>query len=207
MICCRGLSTSNQADYNLRNANNFTILRCRLTLYQNSFFPATIHLWNNLPQYIRDSPSNCILKSRLKTYYNNPVKPPKYFSLGSRLASILHTRLRQHCSSLKFDLFRCNLIDSCYCNCDNYVEHNEHYFLHCKLCVNQRNVMLNNISNILYGNSDFAYDVNCSLFTAVHRYILDTKRFALCLLFLTHMTATTQHQSQHILQYYVIFLK
>jgi hypothetical protein len=87
--------------YNLRNENNFTIPRCHLTLYQNSFFPASIHLWNNLPQYIRDSPSNCILKSRLKTYYNNPVKPPKYFSFGSRLASILHTRLRQNCSSLK----------------------------------------------------------------------------------------------------------
>jgi len=29
----------------------------------------------------------------------------------------------------------------------------------------------------LYGNSDIAYDVNCSLFTTVHRYILDTKRF------------------------------
>ena len=181
------LRTVNQANnYNLRNANNFTIPRCRLTLYQNSFFPATIHLWNNLPQYIRDSPSNCILKSRLKTYYNNPVKPPKYFSFGSRLASILHTRLWQNCSSLKGDLFRCNLIDSCYCNCDNYVENNDHYFLHCKLFVNQRNVMLNNIrdlgldisiNNILYGNSDFAYDVNCSLFTAVHRYILDTKRF------------------------------
>jgi hypothetical protein len=72
------LRTVNQANnYNLRNANNFTIPWCRLTLYQNSFFPTTIHLWNNLPQYIRDSPSNCILKSRLKTYYNNPVKPPK----------------------------------------------------------------------------------------------------------------------------------
>ena len=51
------------------------------------------------------------------------------------------------------------------CNCNNYVENNEHYFLHCKLFVNQRNVMLNNIrdlgldisiNNILYGNSDFA---------------------------------------------------
>ena len=54
-----------------------------------------------------------------------------------------------------------------------------------KLFVNQRNVMLNNIrdlgldisNNILYGNSYFAYDVNYSLFTAVHKYILDTKRF------------------------------
>jgi hypothetical protein len=174
-------------NYNLRNANNFTIPRCRLTLYQNSFFPATIHLWNNLSQYIRDSPSNCILKSRLKTYYNNPVKPAKYCSLGSRLASILHIRLWQNLSSsLKGDLFRCNVIDSWYCNCDNYVENHEHYFLHSKLFVNQRNVMLNNIrdlgldisiNNILHGNSDFAYDVNCSFFAVVRRYILDTKRF------------------------------
>ena len=74
-------------------------------------------------------------------------------------------------------------MDSCYCNCDSYVEDNKHYS-HCKLFVNQRNVMLNNIrdigldisiNNILYGNSDFAYDVNCSPFAAVHRYIIDTK--------------------------------
>ena len=77
-------------------------------------------------------------------------------------------------------------INSCYCNCDNYGANKEHYVLHCKLFANQRNVMLNNIrdlgldisiNNILYGNSDFAYDVNCSLFVAVHRYILDTNRF------------------------------
>ena len=33
------------------------------------------------------------------------------------------------------------------------------------------------IDNILNGNSNFAYDVNCTLFTAVHRFIIDTKRF------------------------------
>ena len=32
------------------------------------------------------------------------------------------------------------------------------------------------LNNILYGNSDFAYDVNCSLFAAVHKHILDTKK-------------------------------
>ena len=55
---------------------------------------------------------------------------------------------------------------------DNYVENNEHYFLHCKLFVNKRNVMLNNIrdlgldtsiNTIVYGNSDSAYNhVSCS---------------------------------------------
>ena len=62
----------------------------------------------------------------------------------------------------------------------------KHYFLHRKLFVNQRKVMLNNIrdlgldisiNNILYGNLDFAYDVNCSRFAAVHKYILDTNIF------------------------------
>jgi hypothetical protein len=134
-----------------------------------------MQLWKNLAQYIRDSHSKCIVKSRLKTYYNNSVKPPKYFSFASRLASILHTRLRQMCSGLKGDLIRCNLIDSCYCNCDNYVENNEHYFFHCKLFVNQRNVMMNTIRdleldisiyNILYGNSEFASTAHClQLFT------------------------------------------
>lgn len=44
-----------------------------------NFFPATTHLWNNLPQNIRDSPSNYILQSRLKTLYNNPVKTSSIF--------------------------------------------------------------------------------------------------------------------------------
>ena len=70
--------------------------------------------------------SNCILKSRLKTYYN-PVELPTYFSFDSRLSSILHTRLKHNCSSIKRYLFRSNLIYSCYCNCDNYVENTEHY--------------------------------------------------------------------------------
>jgi hypothetical protein len=34
------------------------------------------------------------------------------------------------------------------------------------------------INNILYGNSDFAHDVNCSLFTAVHIYTLDKEKLA-----------------------------
>jgi uncharacterized protein with PhoU and TrkA domain len=32
------------------------------------------------------------------------------------------------------------------------------------------------INNILYGNSDFAYDVNCSLFATVHRYKYRVRR-------------------------------
>jgi len=38
-------------------------------------------------------------------------------------------------------------------------------------------ISTNCINNIFYGNSDFEYDVNCTLFAAVHRCIMDTKRF------------------------------
>jgi hypothetical protein len=52
--------TVNQANnYNLPNASNFTIPRCRLTLYQNSFFPVLIHLWNILRRQTYLSCQNC----------------------------------------------------------------------------------------------------------------------------------------------------
>ena len=38
------------------------------------------------------------------------------------------------------------------------------------------------INNILYGNLDFEYDVSCTLFAAVHRCIMDTKKIVYCLL-------------------------
>ena len=135
-------------------------------------------------QYKRLSYQNHI--HRLKIHYNPLVQPPLYFSVGSRFANILHARLRQNCSSLNCDLFRCNLNDSCYCDCGNYVESCEHFFLHCKRYVLHRTILLNKIVDlnlqpcidiILYGNPNVEYDTNCQLFTAVHKYILDSRRF------------------------------
>ena len=60
-----------------------------------------------------------MLKNEIRKVYDMPDKPPLYFSTGIRIANILHARLRQKCSSLKYDLFRCNLIASCNCDCGN----------------------------------------------------------------------------------------
>jgi hypothetical protein len=49
-------------------------------------------------------------KNEIRKVYDIPDKPPLYFSTGIIIANILHARLRQKCSSLKCDLFRCNLI-------------------------------------------------------------------------------------------------
>jgi len=56
-------------------------------------------------------------------------KTPFYFSTGIRIANILHARLREIYSSLKCDLFRCNLVASCNCDCGNYIESVDHFFL------------------------------------------------------------------------------
>jgi hypothetical protein len=61
------------------------------------------------------------------------LSKPLYFSTGIIIANILHDRLRQKCSSLKCDLFRCNLIASCNCDCGNYIESVDHFFLKCNI--------------------------------------------------------------------------
>ena len=114
---------------------NFTIPPGRLSLYQSSFFPSTIRLWNNLPTDLRNSPCQQMFKNEIRKVYDIPDKPPLYFSTGIRIANILHARLRQKCSSLKCDLFRCNLISSCNCDCGNYIESVDHFFLKCNIYI------------------------------------------------------------------------
>ena len=111
-------------NYNLRHSRNwFSKLR------QSSFSPSTIRLWNNLPTDLRNYPCQQKLKNEIRKVYDMPDKPPLYFSTGIRIANILHARLRQKCSSLKCDLFRCNLIASCNCDFGNYIESVDHFFL------------------------------------------------------------------------------
>jgi hypothetical protein len=105
------------SNYNLRNSKNFTITPGRLSLYQSSFSPSTIRLWNNLSTDLSNSSCKQMFKNEI---YDMPDKPPLYFSTGIRIANILHACLRQKCSGLKYDLFRCNLLASCNCDCENY---------------------------------------------------------------------------------------
>ena len=61
-------------NYNLRNSKNFTIPSGRLSLYQSSFFPSTIRLWNNLPTDLRNSPCQQMFKNEIRkfmTYLTN----------------------------------------------------------------------------------------------------------------------------------------
>ena len=164
----------------------FTISPGRLCLYQSSFFPSTIRLWNNLPTDLRNSPYQQMIKNEIRKDYDIPDKPPLYFSTGIRIANILHARLRQKCSSLKCDLFRCNLIASCNCDCGNYIESVDHFFLKCNIYTEHVIPLVRgmsnlgvdiNIENILFGNASFENDKNSKLFLLVQKYIVNSKRF------------------------------
>ena len=159
-----------------------------INIYQKSFLPSTIRLWNNLSVNIRNSPSSASFKLNLKNSYDVPKKPPDFFFVGSRLGNMLHTRLRRNCSSLKSDLFRCNIIDICYCDCGNFVETVEHFFFICPRYTAQRENLFQgmrnlhfelSLENILFGNSDIDANTcnNSRLFLLVQKFILDSKRF------------------------------
>ena len=172
--------------YNLRSSQNYSVPLTRLTLFQQSFFPATLKLWNDLDISLRNSPSVDIFKCSLRARYCRYKKPPAYYFIGNRHLNILHTRLRQKCSSLKHDLFRAKLIENSICSCGTASETVEHYFMSCKnyhipRLKLQTNLLWFNfrfdLNTLLYGVVNDSYENNCLLFQHVQLYIKETGRF------------------------------
>jgi hypothetical protein len=117
-----------------------------------------------------------------------PDKPPLQFSTGTSIADIVHAWLRQTCSNLKCDLFRCNVIAFCNYDCGNYIESVDHFFLTCNIYTEHRIQLIRgmrnlgfeiDIENILFGNASFEHDKKSKLFLLVQKYILNSKRFVL----------------------------
>ena len=164
--------------YNLRNANNIETVLANSQLYYNSFLTSVIRSWNELPLETRDSYNITSFKRQLNA---DIVLPPDYYNAGKRLGQIYHTRLRTRCSSLNQHLFSKNITQSplCICGVPNI------FFLECSLDNNIRHDMLTAISRfcnpgldvLLYGNPTLSNETNISIFTAIHSFILGTKRF------------------------------
>ena len=89
--------------YNLRNSNDIQTIRANTNLFYDSFFPATIRAWNDLPGNIKQATPVASFKFLLN---RNITKPPKYYNTGSRIGQILHARLRMECSSLNAHLHK-----------------------------------------------------------------------------------------------------
>ena len=169
--------------YNLRNKHNISIPVSKTTTLQKSFLHSSIRLWNELSLEIKNSNTMSAFK---KSIYVTPNTCPSYFSYGSRLANVLHTKLRYACSSLKTDLNRVHLADTSICDCGMLYENSYHFFLECPRYTSLRTVLFHDISQadavpnletILNGNPTLCFNNNILIFKAVHKYIMSSKRF------------------------------
>ena len=173
----------NNQRYNLRNANHLQIPRDRTLLHQSSIVPTVTRMFNDLSSYVKDAPSVSAFKYRLNKTMPTPIIP-KYYSWGKRKTQIWHARLRTNCSSLSHDLYCKNILDSPNCICGER-ETAHHFFFICDRFNQIRTQMIDQISTIctptldimLFGNHNFNYNTNVSIFASVHRFIEQSKRF------------------------------
>lgn len=175
---------STTTNYNLRNNSNFITIPRRTELFSKSFIPSAIDLYNNLEHNITASPSISAFKANLREKFKGPVVP-KYFLLGERVYSVMHARIRNHCSNLNFDLYNNHLLNSTRCQCGYPVEDAEHYFFRCNLYTQERISMFRgtrafhplSITSLLFGKPLLSDDENIVLFHYVHLFIKHSKRF------------------------------
>ena len=87
------------------------------------------------------------------------AKIPAHFLIGDRRPNILYARLRRNCSSLKYDLFRFNIITDSRWVCGYIREDASHFLLNCRLYIEQRTILF----NVLHHNN-FRKDIRTLLF-------------------------------------------
>jgi hypothetical protein len=173
-----------RTNYALRNRNQLDIPVARINILANSFFQAGARLWNDLANDKKALPSVPAFKRAHQSALPK-VQPLYYF--GGRLEASIHARMRINNSPLKADL--CNylhVIDSPLCPCGSgAVENAKHFFFECTLFDPQRlelkrkllPFVINNHEYLLYGVPNVDHPDNIHVFTAVHGYIRETKRF------------------------------
>ncbi|MEW8185640.1 MAG: reverse transcriptase family protein [Candidatus Thiodiazotropha endolucinida] len=165
--------------YSLRNSNDIQTIHARTNLYFNSFLPATVRDWNNLPLHVRQSDS----LETFKKYLNSDLSPsPSFYNAGSRLGQVLHTRLRLECSSLNAHLYSRNLVESPLCACGE-IENTTHFIFKCPNHSVVRQTYLAELTqhctlkDLMFGQDGVRPSTNEDIFLRVQEYILHTKRF------------------------------
>ena len=178
---CIPKPVSERTHYALRNRNKIDIQHARTNLFQSSFIPSTTVEYNKLPNDVRMLGAKQF-KSKIKS---DTPKPKIWYMYGDRKYSIIHARLRMGCS-LKYDLFKLNIIDSPKCACGYCTETCNHYFMDCQLYTKERELLFNNLNNIgfkislntiLFGDNSLCVDTNIIAVYKIHDFIGESKRF------------------------------
>ena len=163
------------------NSEDFAIPVTRTATYYNSLFPTALRDWNVLSLDIWNAST---LNSFKHTLRNNQILVPNYFDTlhVSRIALVLHNRIRLECSSLNSHLFKENLIDNQLCSCGS-IETTSHFFFSCPRYTAHRQLYLLNLSHelsvslLLRGDPNQPCTVNNIILKHAQLYILATKRF------------------------------
>ena len=71
------LVTAN-VNYNLPNSHNIHVPFNHLSVYQNSYFPCTIQVWNSLDLTIRNLPTFSSFKLKLQQIFYTRRRNPQY---------------------------------------------------------------------------------------------------------------------------------
>jgi len=98
--------------------------------------------------------------------------------------NILHSRLRNSCSSLKYDIFCVNKINSTTCECSLEIENTQYFLLDCPLYNKQRTTLREisafgniNLNELLYDSDSLSMEDTSLIFRVVQKVIKDTGRF------------------------------
>ena len=129
----------------------------------------------------RNSPT---LNSFKHTLRNNQILVLKYFDTlhVSRIAQIVHNRIRLECSSSNSHLFKKNQIDNQLCSCGS-IEATSHFFFSCpRYTAHRQQYLLNlphevSVSLLLRRDPNQPCMVNNIILKHAQLYILATKRF------------------------------
>ena len=135
--------------YPVRNRNDYTVPRCRLLLYQSSFISSVINIWNSLGNDTRNTRTFDTLKINIKRKVVL-AKIPGHFLDGDRRSNILYARLRRNCSSLKYDLFRYNIITDSRCIFGFIREDASYFLLNCAYISNRGQFSLMFCTTIIF---------------------------------------------------------
>ena len=185
---CSILSTASPTGthtYTTRQQFDLPHFRARTDLFDKSFFPSTIRLWNQLPVEIRNSESINKFKLSIVQPVIRAIKFDELYNFGNRFLAIQHTRLRLDASQLNSHLFKIGIKNTPKCSCGAPYEDSWHYFFHCPNYTIPRSNLHTVISQyapftlqtVLYGSSNCSLTENIEIFSAVHNYISVTERF------------------------------
>ena len=134
-----------------RYTNVLTNIFCRTDKYQNSFFPDSVTLWNDLGPQLRGAESLSIFKTNLLKLYR-PTKK-SFFNIHDHTGTKWLFQLRVGLSPLKSHKMRHNFQDNDSCLCSTSAETTPHFLLHCPNFINQRRELFQTLNPVILENN------------------------------------------------------